>query len=262
MILESGPSGCFQLAPFTGSHQGAAATWKGTRMAREDHVNTQLQVILKPTQRGSWPQSFNSQLEALPVANWPITSRIIPDEPGWSLDPCYSVTGQEIAEGMEKHKENTTQKQGGGRPNAEHTETRERETKCWAYCPLAASPSLPDFLTCRSDTSQGLFRWKATSSAHYLWWTTLSSQKFKCNSSHLKAYVKYISGGGAWKSSSRALQLYLGLSQHYMHCAFKPLSILAAFGLAHTAEIIEDSFGLERVFISIICSLESVFWNN
>lgn len=34
------------------------------------------------------------------------------------------------------------------------------------------------------------------------------------------------------------------------------------FGLARTAEIIKDTFGLERVFISAICSLESVFWNN
>lgn len=27
-MFESGPSGCFQLAPLTGSHQGAAATWQ------------------------------------------------------------------------------------------------------------------------------------------------------------------------------------------------------------------------------------------
>lgn len=26
VMFESGPSGCFQLAPLTGSHQGAAAT--------------------------------------------------------------------------------------------------------------------------------------------------------------------------------------------------------------------------------------------
>lgn len=28
VMFESGPSGCFQLAPLTGSHQGAAATWQ------------------------------------------------------------------------------------------------------------------------------------------------------------------------------------------------------------------------------------------
>lgn len=28
VTFESGPSGCFQLAPLTGSHQGAAATWR------------------------------------------------------------------------------------------------------------------------------------------------------------------------------------------------------------------------------------------
>ena len=46
-ILESGPSGRFQLAPFTGNHQGAAATWKGTRMVREEDSNSQLKAILK-----------------------------------------------------------------------------------------------------------------------------------------------------------------------------------------------------------------------
>lgn len=35
-MLEPGPSGCLQLAPFTGNHQGAAATWKETEMDRED----------------------------------------------------------------------------------------------------------------------------------------------------------------------------------------------------------------------------------
>lgn len=46
-IFESGPSGCFQLAPFTGNHQGAAATCKGTRMAREEDLNSQLKAIVK-----------------------------------------------------------------------------------------------------------------------------------------------------------------------------------------------------------------------
>lgn len=54
----------------------------------------------------------------------------------------------------------------------------------------------------------------------------------------------------------RILQLYLILSQHYSHSTFRPINLLADFGLTYSAEI-KHSFSLKSVFISIIFSLDS-----
>lgn len=133
-------------------------------------------------------QSFHSRLVALPAANRPIIVR----NQGDGLIGITTLPAREQPNVLNSTTQIPPNQQVRGRPNPEHT--------FWKHCPLAVSPSLLHFLTCRSETKHSLFSLKAQPSAHYLCWTRLSSQKSSSVSLHLWKLCQEHSDGSGWKS--------------------------------------------------------------